>query len=35
MPRYTIEEVQAMIQPLNDYVQKLERENEKLKAEKI
>jgi predicted pyridoxine 5'-phosphate oxidase superfamily flavin-nucleotide-binding protein len=31
-PRYTIEEVQMMIQPLNDYVQKLEREIEKLKA---
>lgn len=32
-PRYTIEEVKAMIQPLNEYVQKLEAEIEKLKAE--
>ena len=31
-PRYTIEEVKAMIQPLNEYVQKLEAEIEKLKA---
>ncbi|HEX9963341.1 MAG TPA: hypothetical protein VGB00_20585, partial [Pyrinomonadaceae bacterium] len=31
-PRYTIEEVKEMIQPLNDYVQKLEAEIEKLKA---
>ena len=31
-PRYTIEEVKAMIQPLNEHVQKLEAEIEKLKA---
>lgn len=31
-PRYTIEEVKAIIQPLNEYVQKLEKEIEKLKA---
>jgi predicted pyridoxine 5'-phosphate oxidase superfamily flavin-nucleotide-binding protein len=31
-PRYTIEEVQAIIQPLNEYVRKLETEIEKLKA---
>jgi len=31
-PRYTIEEVKAIIQPLNEYVQKLEAEIEKLKA---
>jgi predicted pyridoxine 5'-phosphate oxidase superfamily flavin-nucleotide-binding protein len=32
-PRYTIEEVQAIIQPLNEYVRKLETEIEKLKAD--
>lgn len=32
-PRYTMEEVKAMIQPLNEYVQKLETEIEKLKAQ--
>jgi hypothetical protein len=31
-PRYTIDEVKTMIQPLNEYVQKLEAEIEKLKA---
>ncbi|HEY0049784.1 MAG TPA: pyridoxamine 5'-phosphate oxidase family protein [Pyrinomonadaceae bacterium] len=31
-PRYTVEEVKAIIQPLNEYVQKLEKEIEKLKA---
>ncbi|HEX8734829.1 MAG TPA: pyridoxamine 5'-phosphate oxidase family protein [Pyrinomonadaceae bacterium] len=31
-PRYTMEEVKTMIQPLNEYVQKLEAEIEKLKA---
>jgi len=31
-PRYTMEEVKTMIQPLNEYVQKLETEIEKLKA---
>lgn len=31
-PRYTIEEVKTMIQPLNEYVRKLEAEIEKLKA---
>jgi hypothetical protein len=32
-PRYTIEEVKTIIQPLNEYVRKLEAEIEKLKAE--
>lgn len=32
-PRYTIEEVRALIQPLNDHVRKLENEIENLKAE--
>jgi predicted pyridoxine 5'-phosphate oxidase superfamily flavin-nucleotide-binding protein len=32
-PRYTMEEVKAMIQPLNEYVRELETEIEKLKAQ--
>jgi uncharacterized protein len=34
-PRYTIEEIKVMIQPLNEHIQKLEKEIEKLKAEKL
>ena len=34
-PRYTIEEIRLMIQPLNEHIQKLEKEIEKLKAEKL
>jgi predicted pyridoxine 5'-phosphate oxidase superfamily flavin-nucleotide-binding protein len=33
-PRYTMDEIKVMVQPLNDYVRKLEIEIEKLKAEK-
>lgn len=31
-PRYTLEEVKKIVQPLNDYVEKLEREIEELKS---
>ena len=34
-PRYTLEEIRLMIQPLNEHIQKLEKEIEKLKAEKL
>ena len=34
-PRYTIEEIKVMIQPLNEHIQKLEKEIEKLKAENL
>ena len=34
-PRYTIEEIRLMIQPLNEHIQTLEKEIEKLKAEKL
>jgi predicted pyridoxine 5'-phosphate oxidase superfamily flavin-nucleotide-binding protein len=34
-PRYTIEEIKAMVQPLNDYVERLEREIEELKRGKL
>lgn len=34
-PRYTLEEIRLMVQPLNDHIEKLEREIEKLKAEKL
>lgn len=30
-PRYTLEEVKAIIQPMNDYIEKLEKEVERLK----
>lgn len=33
-PRYTIEEIKQMLQPLNEHIEKLEREIETLKAEK-
>ncbi|HEY0429780.1 MAG TPA: pyridoxamine 5'-phosphate oxidase family protein [Pyrinomonadaceae bacterium] len=33
-PRYTMKEIQVMIQPLRDYIEKLESEIEKLKTEK-
>ena len=32
-PRYTIEEVQRMIRPLNEYIEKLERELKELRVE--
>lgn len=34
-PRYTIEEIKVMVQPLNEHIQKLEKEIEKLKAENL
>ena len=34
-PRYTIEEIKLLIQPLNEHIQTLEKEIEKLKAEKL
>lgn len=34
-PRYTLEEIKLMIQPLNEHIEKLEKEIEKLKAEKL
>ncbi|HEX8250360.1 MAG TPA: pyridoxamine 5'-phosphate oxidase family protein, partial [Pyrinomonadaceae bacterium] len=34
-PRYTLEEVKAIVQPLNEYVQKLEKEIESLKAKTL
>lgn len=34
-PRYTLDEIKLMVQPLNDHIEKLEREIEKLKAEKL
>lgn len=30
-PRYTIDEIKTMVQPMNDYIEKLEKEIEKLK----
>lgn len=33
-PRYTIEQIKQMVQPLNDYIEKLEREIKELKQEK-
>lgn len=33
-PRYTIEQVKQMVQPLNEHIEKLEKQIEKLKAEK-
>jgi uncharacterized protein len=30
-PRYTIDEIKTMVQPLNDYIERLEKEIEKLK----
>jgi predicted pyridoxine 5'-phosphate oxidase superfamily flavin-nucleotide-binding protein len=34
-PRYTLEEIKQMVQPLNEYIEKLEREIKELKAEKL
>jgi predicted pyridoxine 5'-phosphate oxidase superfamily flavin-nucleotide-binding protein len=31
-PRYTIDEIKAMVQPMNEYIERLEREIEELKA---
>lgn len=33
-PRYTMDDVKMMVQPLNDYIEKLEKEIEKLKIER-
>lgn len=33
-PRYTIEQIKQMVQPLNDYIERLEREIKELKAGK-
>lgn len=33
-PRYTIEQIKKMVQPMNEHIEKLEREVEALKAEK-
>lgn len=32
-PRYTLEEIKRMVQPMNDYIEKLEREIENLKKQ--
>jgi predicted pyridoxine 5'-phosphate oxidase superfamily flavin-nucleotide-binding protein len=34
-PRYTLAEIKQMVQPLNDYIEKLEKEIKELKAEKL
>lgn len=34
-PRYTSEEIKQMVQPMNEYIEKLEKEIDKLKAEKL
>jgi uncharacterized protein len=34
-PRYTLDEIRLMVQPLNDHIEKLEKEIEQLKAEKL
>lgn len=34
-PRYTIDEIKRIVQPMNDHIEKLEKEIEKLKAEKV
>ena len=34
-PRYTLEEIKQLVQPTNEYIEKLEKEIEKLKAEKL
>ncbi len=34
-PRYTLEEIKQMVQPMNDYIEKLENEIKELKAEKL
>ena len=34
-PRYTLEEIKQMVQPLNEYIEKLEKEIKELKAEKL
>jgi predicted pyridoxine 5'-phosphate oxidase superfamily flavin-nucleotide-binding protein len=34
-PRYTIDEVKAMVQPMNDYIERLEREIKELRARKL
>lgn len=34
-PRYTIDEIKMMVQPLNEHIEKLEQEIEKLKAEEL
>ena len=34
-PRYTIDEIKKMVQPMNEYIEKLEKEVESLKADKI
>lgn len=33
-PRYTLDEIKTLVQPMNDYIEKLEKQIEKLKAEK-
>lgn len=33
-PRYTIDEIKVLVQPMNDYIERLEKEIEKLKVEK-
>lgn len=34
-PRYTLEEIKRLVQPMNDHIEKLEKEIEKLKEEKL
>jgi predicted pyridoxine 5'-phosphate oxidase superfamily flavin-nucleotide-binding protein len=34
-PRYTIDQVKAMVQPMNDYIERLEREIKELRARKL
>ncbi len=33
-PRYTIDEIKAIVQPMNDYIERLEKQIEQLKTEK-